>query len=396
VPTDSAEVKAMLKIAHLDHTQERGGAELALARLIQCDPGWIPQLFLPPSPSSENAFSDVPPQFVTRVGVPQPPGAIGGRGLSQINLLLRVIVQALTVRRRRDFRDTQIVHANTSRSALIGWLATTGSSRSLVIHLRDAVEAEAIGRINARALQTVLRNADGVIANSTYTLGTASKFLKPGALARVIPSPVGLETDIVDQKSESGVKIIGMLARIAKWKGHELLIRAFAEACRGRPIKLQLAGAPAFGAEAFLNSLVELVDELQIQGQVEFIGHITDIWPTLRSWDVCVHASLQSEPLGQNVLQYLAACRPTIAVNSGGPAEWIEHGHTGLLFEMGNQKELTEALRLLMENDRLRLELSENLASERPVPTDSAVRNMCREFFELLPGGGATPQRTSV
>lgn len=386
----------MLNIAHLDHTQERGGAELALARLIECDPGWIPRLFLPPSCSDDDAFSRVSPELISRVGVSQPPGAIGGRPLSQINLLLRVVLQALAIRWRQDFRDTQIVHANTSRAALIGWLTTVLSSRSLVIHLRDAVEIDALGKANSRILKFLLKRADGVIANSEYTLRTASQSVKPGTPTRVIPSPVGLAANIAPGVPQGGVKIIGMLARIAEWKGHELLIRAFADAFRGGPVKLELAGAPAFGENAFLESLTELVKELGVKDQVQFLGHVTDIWTLIQSWDICVHTSLHSEPLGQNVLQYLAACRPTVAAASGGPSEWIEHGRTGLLFEMGNQEALVEALRSLVASDSLRLEMSHNLALDRPVPTDTAVRHMCRDFFETLSGRGAASARTST
>ncbi|GAY16505.1 glycosyl transferase [Mycobacterium sp. shizuoka-1] len=374
----------MITVAHVDHTAEAGGAELALARLVEKDPGWMPLLMIPPTSSESDTFAVVPQKYVSRLGVWQPAGAIGGGLTGQLALFARAFYQALVIRLNRSFRRAEVVHANTSRAAIIGWLATVGSRRRLVVHLRDAVDVEALGSRNTKLLSLILGRAAGVIANSNYTLRSAQPHLRPGTPAMVIPSPVGLSDERPVGGVRDDVRVVGMLARITEWKGQELLIGAFADAFAGSTVTLELAGSPAFGQDAYLEHLRTVVRDLGIEQQVRFLGHVSDIWPLLDSWDICVHASLHSEPLGQNVLQYLAACRPVIAANAGGPTEWVKQGHTGLLFETGSRAALGSALETLRDDAELRRALSANLARERPVPTDEAVREIYREFFESV------------
>ena len=383
----------MTTVAHIDHTSESGGAELALARLIHGRPRWVPHIFIPPREDSQpSAFAGIPHEFISTVGVSQPAGAIGSSLAGQLSLLTRSVYQGIALRFDRNYRDSEIAHANTSRAALIGWVSCVGSRRPLVVHLRDAIDADAIGPRNARLLKFIIGRANGVIANSKYTLATAAPYISSDALAQVIPSSIGLTTRRYPVKTRTTVRTIGMLSRITEWKGQELLIRAFAHHFKGLSIELQLAGAPAFGQQSHLLHLEKLSQELGVGAQVRFLGHIDDIWPLLDSWDVCVHASLHSEPLGQNVLQYLAACRPTIAANSGGPTEWVDHESTGLLFEPGSKFELGNALRRLVEDKELRGRFSSALAAAQPVPTDSAIMRMYENFFESLRKDWGVPQ----
>ncbi|TPG34259.1 glycosyltransferase [Mycobacterium hodleri] len=375
----------MITVAHLDHTVEPGGAELALARLIEDYPGWVPRVFIPPAVSSgKGAFAGTHAEIVLQVGVRQPAGAVESGLLGQFVLLARACHQAIAVRANRTFRSSQVVHANTSRAAIIGWLACVGSQRRLVVHLRDAIDVSALGRRNAKLLTLIVARADGIIANSEYTLQTAVPHMRTGTPTSVIPSPIGLANQRPIKPLEKEVRVIGMLARITEWKGQELLIRAFADAFCDSPIVLELAGSPAFGQNKHFVYLQGLVRELGIDDQVRFLGQVSDIWPLLDSWDICVHASLHSEPLGQNVLQYLAACRPTVAANAGGPTEWIKHNSTGLLFEPRSQEALRLALSRLVRDGELRLNLSAALARERPVPTDMNVRRMHKDLFESV------------
>lgn len=374
----------MITVAHLNHTVESGGAELALARLIEDEPGWTPRVFIPPTAGSgAGAFARLPNGMVFEVGVKQPPGALSSGLRNQIALFGRVLIQAAALRMNGAFLESELVHANSSRAATIGWLACIGSNRRLIVHLRDAIDVAVLGR-NTRLLTSVVSRAAGVVANSEYTLKTALPHIKSGTVACVIPSPTGLTHQRRAKPVNEQVRVIGMLARITEWKGQELLIRAFSDAFRNSPITLELAGSPAFGQHQYLQYLRSLVRELGVESQVRFLGHVSDIWPLLDSWDICVHASLHSEPLGQNVLQYLAACRPTVAANAGGPVEWIKHEGTGVLFESGSQEGLSSALSQLVNDTEMRSNLAAALASERPIPTDADVRQMHARFFETV------------
>ncbi len=57
--------------------------------------------------------------------------------------------------------------------------------------------------------------------------------------------------------------------------------------------------------------------------------------------------STRPEPLGQNVLQYLAAGRATIVADEGGPTEWVDDGMNGLRVAPRDAVSLAHALQLL-------------------------------------------------
>jgi glycosyltransferase involved in cell wall biosynthesis len=58
-------------------------------------------------------------------------------------------------------------------------------------------------------------------------------------------------------------------------------------------------------------------------------------------------------------VEALAAGRAVVASDSGGPAEIIEHGRSGLLFATGSSGELARRLLELVEDGRFRRELGE-------------------------------------
>lgn len=373
-------MSALPSVAHLDHSVEPGGGELALRRLLETGPAWDATVFVPPSPAGAGVYASLG-DIVRVIGARQSAGAIVGSPVARAGILARVALQAVALRADPEFRRCDVVHANTSRAALIGLLATAGSRRRLVVHLRDAVDDAALGGLAARALRAALHRADGVIANSGYTLDSASRWIRPGAAVAVIPSPIGIDRDRPVVPPRPAVRTIGMLARLAPWKGQAELVRAFAAAFPAGGVRLQLAGSAAFAEAAFERELRALIDRLGIADRVDLLGHVDDVWPLLDDWDVCVHASTRAEPLGQNVLQYLAAARPLVATAAGGPLELVDDGETGILVAPGDVDALAAALRRLADEPGLRDRLHRTIAAWRPVPPDAAVARAHAELF---------------
>ncbi|MFA4842041.1 MAG: glycosyltransferase family 4 protein [Agrococcus sp.] len=377
----------MLRVAHIDHTVEPGGAEIALRRLLEGEPGWHARVFVPPSEHGLGEYAALGAGPVHVVGVPQRAGAAAATPGAMLGMLGGVLVQAVALRMSRDFRRSGVVHANTSRAALIGALATAGSRRRLVVHLRDAVDAGALGRQGARAMRFALRRADGVIANSRYTLRSAERWIRDGAGVAVIPSTTGHDGTRARAPLRDAVRTVGILARLTPWKGQAEVIRAFAEAFPGSDVRLQIAGSAAFGEAAFEHDLRRLVTELGVADRVDFLGQVGDIWPLVDGWDVCVQASTRPEPLGQNVLQYLAAARPTIVAGAGGPLEWVEDGETGLVVAMGDERGLARAMRRLADDAGLRQRLHRTLVERRPVRPDADIVGAHAELFSSVAAG---------
>lgn len=174
-----------------------------------------------------------------------------------------------------------------------------------------------------------------------------------------------------------------MLARLAPWKGQELLMRAFCDVFGGTSTRLSLAGAPEFGNEDYADGLRDLSVQLDIGHQVDFLGHVDDVFSWIGSQDICVQASVRPEPLGQNVLQYLSQGRPTIVTSVGGPAEWVRDGHNGVTFEMGDWQSLAQAMRRLISPEA-RARVAEGAATTEGLWSDAEVARAHAAFFAAV------------
>jgi glycosyltransferase involved in cell wall biosynthesis len=70
---------------------------------------------------------------------------------------------------------------------------------------------------------------------------------------------------------------------------------------------------------------------------------VPDAGPYIEQLDVLVNAS-DPEPFGIVLLEGMARGVPVVAVDSGGPAEFIEDGRTGVLARSGEPDALADAL----------------------------------------------------
>lgn len=372
---------ARLRVAFLDHTSEPGGAELALVRVLLEAPDDVDAVVFVPR-GEPGVYAD-PRLTSVSAGSPQLPGASDGRGTyGFIGPVVGVLRQALVLRRHQRFRQSDVVVANTARAAVYGMLACLGTRQTFVVHVRDEVSRDALGPLGFPAMRLALRSAHLVIANSRHTLGLVEPSLRPDTPRRVIPSPTGLAVRPPWTPTPHPVRRIGMVARVDPWKGHELLVRAFRQAFPGPGVELHLAGSTSFGHERHLQALEVLVEELGLSSRVHFAGHVTDVAGFIDDMDVCVQCSLRPEPLGQNVLQYLARRRPVVASRMGGPAEWVTHGQDGLLFLPGDVTSLAASLQTLSADWALREWVMSSGVVR--VPDDASL---ARELFGVLQAG---------
>ncbi len=359
-----------------------GGAELTLARTLRAKSEWNSVLLVPPDDG--RAFEGLP---VVTYGVHQPAGASTGSIGAIAGAAVRMCVQAVATRLHRSFRRADIVAANSSRSGAYGALATRGSRAAFAVHLHDMVDVEALGRYGFAAMsRLVLPAADGVIACSHAALATAKPYLRPDAVAAVIPSAFGLQRDRVRPPRRPGPIRIGMLARIDPWKGQRLLLEAFAAAHIDDDARLEFAGAPLFGNEQYLLELQERTRELGLEERVTFLGQVADVSGLLDTWDIGVQYSTRAEPLGQNVLQYLSHGCVAVVADEGGPAEWVQDGVNGVRVAPRETGALAEALRGLTFDAPLRARLASAGAHTAGLMDDESVAAAHASFYRELLG----------
>jgi glycosyltransferase involved in cell wall biosynthesis len=156
----------------------------------------------------------------------------------------------------------------------------------------------------------------------------------------------------------AGAPTVGVIGRLAPWKGQDVFLRAFAEAFAGTDVRGRIIGSAMFGEDAYAATLEPLAERLGVASQIEFRGFRDNVWAELGELDVLVHCSVTPEPFGQVVLEGLAAGVAVVAARAGGPAELITDGVHGLLTKPGDPHELAGALRRLHGDAHLRARLA--------------------------------------
>ncbi len=187
--------------------------------------------------------------------------------------------------------------------------------------------------------------------------------------------------------------VVGLVGRLQPWKGQDRLLEAQALLhARGHRIHAVVVGGDAYGlSPEYARSLPALVARLGLQKEVTMTDQVPDAGPYIDQMDILVNAS-DPEPFGIVLLEAMARGVAVVAVDSGGPAEFIEHGKTGMLAASGEPEALADALEPLLSSPALRRELGA-AGRERFMRefTDAALRE--RFFAHLQPHAHISPEK---
>ncbi len=261
----------------------------------------------------------------------------------------------LAKRLRRLHPD--VVHTNSLKSGVYGSIAARAAGIPLVWHLRDRLSPDSYPAHQAAVLRRCVRSmADAVIANSAAT----AEVLSPGrAPVWVIPSPVDMTPAPHLPDSPRGVPVIGLIGRLAPWKGQHVFIDAMIKVAEEHPtLQARVVGSALFGEEEYVRNLRQHVDAIDFGNVVHFVGFSHDVAAELAKLTIAVHASTIPEPFGQVVVEAMACGVPIVATNAGGPAEIVQHGTDGLLVPPGDADALATAVVRLLEDAELRTRLA--------------------------------------
>jgi glycosyltransferase involved in cell wall biosynthesis len=144
------------------------------------------------------------------------------------------------------------------------------------------------------------------------------------------------------------IMIVGWVGRLSHEKGADIFLRAAAQTLASLP----QTEFVVVGDGPDRNALESLVDELNIQDSVSFVGRREDMPSVYASFDIVVSSSRQ-EGLPMAILEGMASGKPWIATTVGDVPTVILQDVTGILTPPGNVESLTAALiALLSDPDR--------------------------------------------
>jgi glycosyltransferase involved in cell wall biosynthesis len=179
------------------------------------------------------------------------------------------------------------------------------------------------------------------------------------------------------------VPVVGLVGRLQPWKGQDRLLRAQL-LLRERGVRMHtvIVGGDAWGLSSeYAASLPSLVQELGLTGEVTLTGQVPDAGPYVEQMDILVNAS-DPEPFGIVLLEGMSRGVAVVAVDSGGPAEFIENGRTGVLASSGAPSALADALEPLLVSAAQRLAIG--VAGRESFMRDFTDEAMRKRFFDNL------------
>lgn len=142
-----------------------------------------------------------------------------------------------------------------------------------------------------------------------------------------------------------------------------------------------------FGEDAYEAQVRAEVELRGLDGRVDFLGHVDDVFEALTDLDVLVHASTVPEPFGQVLVEGMAAGVPVLATAGGGPSEIITDGTNGLLYPAGDVDRLGELLRLMSTDASLRQKLSRGGLERARDFAPARISPMVLQVYEELLAG---------
>jgi glycosyltransferase involved in cell wall biosynthesis len=347
------------RVAIFGHHAKLSGGELAMARQVPAlNFADITVILGSPGPLVDRLRSDG--IRVELLALPADLGEVtraqanGLAGLRSAFASLRYVFRLARYLRKQRF---DILQTNTLKAALIGGLAGRLSGTRVVWHLRDRITDDYLGHRSALAVRLAAKILPSwVIANSVSTAKTLRADLQE---MTVIASPIDPSIVAVDRQSRDASQPmrIGIMGRLAAWKGQDLFLSAFAEAFSATAVEAVVIGSPLFGEEDFAAQLEAQAKSLSIASQVDFRGFREDVAAELARLDILVHASILPEPFGQVIVEGMASGLAVIVSNAGGAGEIISDDLDGLLVDPGDREALKNAMLLLVHDQQLRTRL---------------------------------------
>ena len=271
------------------------------------------------------------------------------------------------------FYNISIVHARSRAPAWSCLLATKLTNRKFVTTFHGTYNFS--GKFK-KFYNSVMVRSDLIIAGSNFIFShikeNYSEYLKIKKKFLVIFR--GINVDYFDSSTKLDIdekklldkweiskekKIILVPGRLTSWKGQELLIEAL------NLVKIEL-GYEAFhvvilgsdqGRNLYKKKLIRLTEQYRLTNQIKFIDHCNDMALAYKVSDIVISPSIEPEAFGRVAVEAQSMEKLIIASNIGGSNETIINEKTGLLFESGDAKSLSEKIIRAITMDETSLEL---------------------------------------
>ena len=258
------------------------------------------------------------------------------------------------------FFNISIVHARSRAPAWSCLFATTITRRKFVTTFHGTYNFNSSIK---KFYNSVMIRSDLLIAGSNFIFShineNYSKYLNPKKKFLVIFR--GINVDYFDPNKikeseekriilqwniQKDKKLILLPGRLTSWKGQEMFIEALNLV--NQELKQEVFNAVILGdtqgRDVYKKKLLRLVEQYRLTKQVKFVDHCKHMPLAYKIANLVVSSSIEPEAFGRVSVEAQSMEKIIIASNIGGSRETIINDKTGLLFEAGNAKSLSQKI----------------------------------------------------
>ena len=248
---------------------------------------------------------------------------------------------------------------------------------------------------------SIMHKGNALIANSNYTAENINKIYKIDKdKIDIIPRGVNTEkfkaSNFSDEekikiKKEWKVfdqnKIILLLpARLTRWKGHEVVIKAIGLLKNEEFFKniVCLFAGNQKGSERYIQNLKETIASLSLDDKIKLIGQVENMPLAYQVSNIILSPSIQPEPFGRIPIEAQASGKIIISSNAGAVKETIKSGQdsTGFKVKPNNSEELAHQIKLVIKMKDEDLQEIKKRAILN-VKNNFSLETMCKKTLEV-------------
>ena len=248
---------------------------------------------------------------------------------------------------------------------------------------------------------SIMHKGNALIANSNYTAENINKIYKIDKdKIDIIPRGVNTEkfkaSNFSDEekikiKKEWKVfdqnKIILLLpARLTRWKGHEVVIKAIGLLKNEEFFKniVCLFAGNQKGSEKYIQNLKETIASLSLDDKIKLIGQVENMPLAYQVSNIILSPSIQPEPFGRIPIEAQASGKIIISSNAGAVKETIKSGQdsTGFKVKPNNSEELAHQIKLVIKMKDEDLQEIKKRAILN-VKNNFSLETMCKKTLEV-------------
>ncbi len=247
-----------------------------------------------------------------------------------------------------------IVHVNGALNVQAS-LAARLSGAKLVWHLNDVRRS-----VLTRPLRLILTAMSHEMAGASMAVERCYFGKNSSGRMTILYPPVDTgdfhpdHTRVEEYRREFRItpndKVIGIVGNLNPFKGYEYFLQAAKLIKQASPaVKFLIVGKRLDTHENYWHRVQSLIADLQIEDDVIFTGHRSDICEILNMVDIFVLSSiLEAAPIV--VLEAMACGKPIVATSVGGVPELIVDGQTGILVPAKDAKAIASAIQYLVSH----------------------------------------------